>query len=299
MARHMLYSGEMNRVIKNHFSQKEQWQEKTITVTINPEVEFEVSYFYNLEKNAVVMSTPLAVKPVTASDFFEPPYEETVATISRELGNMNFSVSASLIGKGIGERHYAAFHKDREGKMVLFDSHISDPERFLNSADKSNLLETVWYYFTSLFRVIQFKLGFGRITHSLILEQDIEVYRLGTQSALDGVSCGYHSSGAVIAISEDIEKNDSSSLESIKNVIEDNKQLDLIAEALLNQTPKTRIKIAEISPALSTFTKATPRVTQSTASTKVSPANVTLHVPLPAVKENQAAPPSTAERPSM
>lgn len=236
MPRDMLYSEEMNRIAERHFAAKASWQKRTISVLIRGKIPQEMHYFYNAGKNAVVIPAPLAVKPIIAGDSFEPSYEEMVAGIRADLiDNNNFSISTSLLGKGAGERHYVAFHQDREGKMVMLDSKVSEPHRFLSSADKPNLLEKAWGYLTAPFRFLSYKLGFTAKVNSQFLSNDIEVHRLGTQPILDRVSCGYHSSGAVLAMSDAIDSNENISAASIVVTIRTVKGLDVVADTLFQQ----------------------------------------------------------------
>jgi len=247
----MLYSGEMNILVNKHFANqndKENWQEDTIQVHVQG-IAVDVNFFYNRNKNAIVIPAPLAVKEVMAGDFFEPSYQTAISAIETRIGNSRFSVSTSLIGKGAGALHYVAFHKDHDGRMAIFDSKFSDPERFLNSADKPNLPEKIWGYLTAPIRFIAFKLGFGHTTQSVFLGKEIAVHRLGTQPALDWVSCGYHSGGAVLTMMDVIDQENQPSLASITQTIKRMKDMDLKAENLLK--PAAPALVPPISSALS------------------------------------------------
>lgn len=255
MPREMLYSNEMATIAKRHFSENPSWQEKSVIIDVSG-IPIEVVYYYNSERNAVVIPSPLAVKKMIGSDFFEPDFTEVVYHIEKDLNSKNFSISGSLIGKGAAECHYVAFHQDRQGKIALFDSKFSDPERFLSASDKPSLWEKLIGYLQAPFRFIAFSLGFGQITEAKFLDQNIKVHRLGTQPALDGVSCGYHSIGAVLAMSDEISHNSNSSLAKIEQVVKQNKQLDGKAEAYFLASDQPITEFPAISSALSTMPRA-------------------------------------------
>lgn len=284
MPREMLYSNKMATIAKRHFSVNPSWQEKSVSIEVSG-IPIEVVYYYNRERNAVVIPSPLAVKKMIGSNFFEPDFTAVVHHIEKDLNSKNFSISGSLIGKGAGECHYVAFHQDRQGQMALFDSKFSDPERFLSASDKPSLWEKLIGYLQAPFRFIAFSLGFGQVAEAKYLEQNIKVHRLGTQPALDGVSCGYHSIGAVLAMSDEISQNNNSSLAKIEQVVKQDKQLDCKAEAyfLAGDQP-----ISE-TPAISTALSAMPRVEEAADSSPKPELGAELSSPIPlaAAEEKQ------------
>jgi hypothetical protein len=263
MPRAMLYSNEMADIAKKHFNSEKKWQEKSITVEVSG-IPIEVLYYYNADKNAVVIPAPLAVKKMLSSDFFEPDFEDVIQRIEKDLDNKNFMISGSLIGKGAGECHYVAFHKDNTGKMALFDSKFSDPDRFLSSSDQPTFWEKLIGYLQAPFRFLAFYFGFRHETEAKFLGQEVKVFRLGTQSVLDGVSCGYHSIGAVLTMSEEINRGNSS-LQAIEQKIKGEKALDFKAEIYFLTKDAPITNTPEISHALRTM----PRAVNSAVSDSV------------------------------
>lgn len=252
MPREMLYSEQMEKIAEQHFKSHIDWERKKLTgIGL---LEQEIFYYYNPEQNAVIIPAPLAVKDMMASAYYQPNYEIVVQAIKNDLKQDDFMISGSLIGKGTGECHYVAFHKDTQGQMAIFDSTFSGMDRFLSSSDKPSFWEKLIGYLQAPFRFIAFSLGFGRKIETQFLDQTINVYRLGTQAALDSVSCGYYSMGAVLSMSEAISQNNGS-LETIEQVIKESKDLDLKAEELFltNDTPSN--DIPAVHPAFSRMPK--------------------------------------------
>ncbi len=193
----MLDSSEMNDIVERHLNKNLEWEKKTVSVPVSGILEMEVTYFYNKSKNFAIIPSPLAVKEATG-DAVEPSYEPTIAAIADEVGNNNFGIGCSLLGKGTGERHYTALYKEQgnEGKIIVFDSKISDPDKFFNSSDAPGFLEKAWGVISAPFKAFGlWAFNIGKDTQATFMNHPITVERLATQPFFDGVSCGYHSSG--------------------------------------------------------------------------------------------------------
>lgn len=55
-----------------------------------------------------------------------------------------------------------AFHRDSTADLVLFDSKISEPVRFLSSSDQPNWFEQITGIFSAVFGAISYRLGFSQ-----------------------------------------------------------------------------------------------------------------------------------------
>ena len=247
MPRAMLYSNEMDLIATNHFKKNDSWVKQEVSVAIPGLPEgMNVVYFYNKQKNAVVIPSPLAVMDGDG-DAVEPSYQATIAAISKVIGD-TFSLATSLVGKGSGERHYTALYRSLDGEISIFDSKISEPERFLNSSNAPNFFEIIWGGLTALFQSFGlWAFGIGKQVHATFLNQDVVIHRLGTQPLLDGVSCGLFSAGAVLVMADLIDNNQLST-EEITLAITTSEQLDDRAEELL-------LDIPSVSQALGSFAK--------------------------------------------
>ncbi len=253
MPRHMLYSGEMDSIISKHFKHKSGWIKDT--VPFGPvELGLTVTYFFNQAKNAVVITSPLAVKKnVHNGDAIEPTYQEIITRISHKKGCNTFSVSATFLGKGSSERHYVAFYQHNGNKIYIFDSKISDPHRFLNSSNQPTFLEKIWGILISPFKSIALLLGFGKIVNANFMGYPVQIHRLGTQPIFDGVSCGYHSAGAVLAMADTIDNNETINPDMLITSVLSRDDLSAIAEIIL-----THSTIPNVSPGLSVMIKKKP-----------------------------------------
>lgn len=234
MPRHMLYSNEMDSIVTKHLNKNSDWMQMEILVALPPLPDgINVIYFYNASKNAVVIPSPLATK-ASPGDAAEPTYEATVNAISTALGKNKFIISTSLVGQGTGERHYVALYRSLEGEIRIFDSKISNPEQFLNSSETPGFFAIIRDALTALFNAFGlWAFGAGKQVHATFLNQDISIHRLGTQPLFDGVSCGLHSTGAVLAMA-DLINNDITSSKEISTTIINGEGLDTRAENILN-----------------------------------------------------------------
>lgn len=253
MPRHMLFSDEMDFIVTQYLEGKAEWKRQEVGVII-PTLEdpdgMNVTYFYNREKNSVVIPSPLAVKDGEGLGA-EPSYQATVAAIARQLGTDRFNICSSLLGKGSGERHYVAlYHAQNENEeMSIFDSKISEPKRFFNSSNAPSIWEMAWGYFTAPFKAFGlWAFNIGKQINATFLDQQVAIYRLETQPILDGVSCGYHSTGALLAMIDQIDKGECST-KHITSAIMGNEHHDQLAETLLNSKEKKK-EISSVSPAL-------------------------------------------------
>ena len=207
MPRAMLYSNEMDLIVTNHFKKNDNWAKQEVSVAIPGLPEgINVVYFYNKQNNAVVIPSPLAVMDGDG-DAVEPSYQATIDAISKVIGDP-FSLATSLVGKGSGERHYTALYRSLDGEISIFDSKISEPERFLNSSNAPNFFEIIWGGLTALFQSFGlWAFGIGKQVNATFLNQDVVIHRLGTQPLFDGVSCGLYSAGAVLVMADLIDNN--------------------------------------------------------------------------------------------
>lgn len=233
MPRQMLYSDQMNSITEKHIAGNIEWKKKEVSVSVSF-LEMNVTYFYNKNKNFVIIPSPLAVKEGTG-DAVEPSYEKTILAIEKQVGNENFGIGCSLLGKGTGERHYTALFKEKgnNGKITMFDSKISAPNQFFNSSDSPGFFEKAWGFIKAPFKAFGlWAFGIGKEIQSSFLGKDVTVHRLATQPFFDGVSCGLHSSGAVLNMVDLIEKGVTTT-EEITSSITSNKHLDLKSESVL------------------------------------------------------------------
>ncbi|WP_133133961.1 hypothetical protein [Legionella parisiensis] len=232
---------------------KPEWEKREVGVII-PNLEdpegINVTYFYNQEKNSVVIPSPLAVKNGEGLAA-EPSYQATITAIEKHLGTNHFNICSSLLGKGSGERHYVAvYHAQNEDKeMSVFDSKISEPEQFFNSSNAPSIWEMAWGYLTAPFKAFGlWAFNIGKQINVSFLDQQITIHRLETQPIFDGVSCGYHSTGALLAMIDQIDKGECGT-ERITAAIMGNDHLDQSAETLLSSKGKKK-EISSVSPAL-------------------------------------------------
>lgn len=230
----MLYSNEMDLIIGTHLTGNTEWEKREVPVHISF-IEMNVIYFYNKNKNFIIIPSPLAVKQ-GSGDAAEPSYQTTVDAIKNQIGIRNFGIGCSLLGKGAGERHYTALFKEigDEGKVTVFDSKISSPKQFFNSSDAPGFFEKIWGLFNAPFKAFGlWAFEIGKEIQSSFLGNDVAVYRLATQPIFDGVSCGFHSAGAVLNMIDLIDANNVTPKEIIHSITND-KNLDTQAETILN-----------------------------------------------------------------
>ncbi|MDR3504384.1 MAG: hypothetical protein P4L79_17590 [Legionella sp.] len=234
MPRKMLYSNEMNSIIEKHLTGNTEWEKKEASVHISF-MKMNVTYFYNKNKNFVVIPSPLAVKK-GSGDAEEPSYQSAVAAITNQIGNGKFGIGCSLLGKGTGERHYAALFKEKgdEGKVTVFDSKISSPNQFFNSSESPDFFEKIGGFIQAPFKAFGlWAFEIGKEIKSSFLGKDVTVHRLASQPFFDGVSCGFHSSGAVLNMIDLIGKKEVTTEEIILSITT-HKDLDSKAEHILN-----------------------------------------------------------------
>lgn len=246
----MLSSLEMNTIVGKYLTGKDEWvrNEVQVQIPVLPDG-INVVYFYNRRKNFVIIPSPLAVAD-GQGDAIEPAYQSTVDAIAAQIGSKEFGIGCSLLGKGTGERHFTALHREsgKNGKMDIFDSKISAPSQFLSSSNAPNLLEKAWGYFTAPFRTFAlWAFGIGKHIEASFLAQEVTIHRLETQPFFDGVSCGLHSTGAVLEVADLICYDFVRTDEIIASVTQKN-NLDLRAEEILNNTNPS---VPSVSPSLS------------------------------------------------
>lgn len=249
MPRAMLDSYDMDLIVIRHFKKNGNWEKREVSVDIAGLPEgMNVVYFYNQQKNAVIVPSPLAVIEGDG-DAIEPSYQATIQAISKVIGD-NFTLGTSLLGKGAGERHYTAMYRALDGKISMFDSKISEPERFLNSSNAPNFFEIIWGGLSALFQSFGlWAFGIGKQVHATFLNQDMLIHRLETQPLFDGVSCGLYSAGAVMVMADLIDNNQSGT-EDITLAITGSEYLDIRAETILNDSD-----IPSVSSALGSMAK--------------------------------------------
>lgn len=251
MQRQMLSSEQVEMIITHGLANKPGWVRREV-LTEHQGIAINVTYFYNQNKNAVVIPGPLAVAAATDNpDAFEPVYENTVNSIKQDLSNPpRLSISAPLIGKGTGERHYVASHQSSNGSMIIFDSKISDPTRFLSSANAPTFFEKLWGYVTTPFRTWRLrKFNTGRLVNAPFMGDNVLVHRLDTQPMFDGVSCGLHAAGAVLQMSDTIMSLNNVDVNTIYEPIIRNRQFDVRAENILlgRAEPQTRTRSHDVT----------------------------------------------------
>ena len=147
----MLYSDSMEKIVESHLRGNQNWEKKEINIDIG--FPMNVSLFYNAEKNAIVIPSPLAVQksqnPLALGR--EPVYDCVVKAIKSQLNISPSSISGSLLGQGVGNLHYIAFHQGSDENMTLFDSGLSEPKRFLGSSDIPAWYEKIWPMISATF----------------------------------------------------------------------------------------------------------------------------------------------------
>lgn len=142
--------------------------------------------------------------------------------------------------------------------MSIFDSKISAPNQFLHSANAPDLLEKAWGYLTAPFKTFAlWAFGIGKQVETSFLGQDVTIHRLETQAMFDGVSCGLHSTGAILEMADLISNNFVSMGDIVSSITSKNK-LDLRAERILE---KPHVQTPLISPSLSIMSKKRVRST--------------------------------------
>ena len=138
-----------------------------------------------------------------------------------------------------------AYFRGRDQQQLIFDSKNSNVDRFLRSADSPSLQERILNFFLAPLKALALGLGIGRQVNARFMGQEVSVHRLDTQGMFDGVSCGYHSSGAVLAMAEYIGMNHAYASDDIQTLIRHSSGLDNVAERMLEHPP-----IPSVSPAL-------------------------------------------------
>lgn len=112
MPRFMLSSLEMNAIVGSYLAGQEVWVKGEVQVQIPALPDgINVVYFYNQRQKYAIIPSPLAVAD-GAGDAIEPAYQATVDALAAKLGNKHFGIGCSLLGKGTGERHYTALHRE-------------------------------------------------------------------------------------------------------------------------------------------------------------------------------------------
>lgn len=258
MTRKMLAAEQIENIIKFHFKDLEKnqanvddesvWIEKNLTDCGSFKVG--ITYFYNAKKNAVIIACPLLVSPVVGA--IEATYAEIEDKICSLPGYQQISISGVLLAKGATERHYVAFHhQSANSAITIFDSKISNMNRFLSSSDIPNFFERIIGYVMAPIKTIGFALGFGKQVKARFHGHPVDAYRLGTQPMLDGVSCGYHSAGAIVTLVDTLSKREpvhsdgitnptANSADTINDVIFRHKDIYAgIADKLLEQSQHT------------------------------------------------------------
>ncbi len=235
----MLYSNEMNQIVRAHFQDNSNWEERRVDVICNipviGEVTESVVYFFHPQKKAILFPAPLTTAEGTSTDGYEPSYQAAIDAVllAEDIEPQDqYSVSASLLGKAAIGRHYVSFHRDTSGSMTIFDSSAMDPILFLNSPDNPTFGEMIWSIVMTPYRAIRLWLGYDRTLVDEFLGGPVQINRLRTQPFYDFVSCGYHTTGAVMAMSELLEQDECVDLAAIKNRIDEKGSLDLHAEAI-------------------------------------------------------------------
>ncbi len=243
----MLCSNEMDLIVTQYLNGNTEWEPREVSVLVSG-ITINIIYFYNISKNFVVIPSPLAVKEVTAGDAAEPSYESTIHAIMSDLiPNNSFGIGCSLLGKGGGERHYIALYKERGvgGQITVFDSKISSANRFFSSSESPTIFEKAWAFFTAPFKAfVLWAFDIGKQEKTFFLDENVTLHRLATQPFFDGVSCGFHSSGAVLKMIDSI-NDGKETTEDVTCAITNDKTLDLKAENSLNNK-------SEIIPGMST-----------------------------------------------
>lgn len=264
MARAMLYSDEMNKIVERRFAGNAQWTRREVSVPVSivgsdVSISITIPYFYNQNKNCVIIGGPLAVT-AGSGDAAEPTYQAAITAIADELGNKTFGLGCSLIGKGTGERHYTALYREQGagGKITVFDSKISVPGRFFNSSDAPTFLEKAWGLITAPFKVFGlWAFDIGKQEKASFLNQNVTIHRLETQPFWDGDSCGLHSTGAVLNMANLVVQGKTTT-EQIESSITADKRLDLNAEELLRVQETVIIPV--VPNCLSLLSKLKPSV---------------------------------------
>lgn len=121
-----------------------------------------------------------------------------------------FHLVGSLYGTGSTELHITTVHRapgdepyETPGLTTVFDSKLSDPAVYLSSCKKPSFFARIKNSFFGLFRSL---LNWGVFSDSHLSSRieasdtevalaDVQYESLGTQSFLDGVTCGYHTIG--------------------------------------------------------------------------------------------------------
>ena len=236
----MLYTTEISSIINQSALLKPDrlWLKMTVSTSVQDDLSLDTTFFYNQLHHAVVIPEPLSVIHSTQL----PHYAAVKDAIHRKLNTPDISLTTSLLGIGLRERHYVTFHQDRYGNQSIFDSKFSEPRRFLNTDIlQRNYPRKISDYLAIFVNFITYSFGFGKVKRSQYLGSPITFYRLGTQGVWDGVSCGYHTAGAILSISEHIHQTGDSSIPSIKSRLEFVKGLDITAENILDAHQQTAL----------------------------------------------------------
>jgi hypothetical protein len=156
-------------------------------------------YFYlDPNKKIILLMTPVEHRFL----------ESVLKNIADELGAKDFSeyhVLAGVIGNGLTEKHIvSAYCPPKDGQIQIFDSKISDPDKFFSQRSGIQVGTLVKGLFRSLLPnpISHPQIELGRIRQA-------DYIPLGTQSLFDGASCGYHTATNLMTLISRIENNQS------------------------------------------------------------------------------------------
>lgn len=247
MPRQMLYTDQVDSIIKDYLIDNSEWTRKEVDIPVSS-FKTNIVYFYNQNKNSVIISTPLFVQPNENS--YIACYQAAVQKIKEDLTREDFSLACILLGKGGGERHYMALYKDRSqyGTTNVFDSKISSPDLFFNSSDAPNVFEKIWNFFkVPIYSFALWAFGIGQQIKASFLGEEVTVFRLGTQSIFDGVSCGLHAAGAIMNVINSVDKGMCTSEDIVDSITSDT-CLDLKAEEIFNNPIISPVNLKKRNP---------------------------------------------------
>ena len=116
MPRRMLYTTEISSIINQSalLKQDRLWLKMTVSTSVQDDLSLDTTFFYNQLHHAVVIPEPLSVIHSTQL----PHYAAVKDAIHRKLNTPDISLTTSLLGIGLRERHYVTFHQDRYAGLM-------------------------------------------------------------------------------------------------------------------------------------------------------------------------------------
>ena len=196
----LLYSSQVQPGLTHYFEQQLNYEKHDLDLG-----NYRVTYFLN--DNICVITTPMLTQNPKQSFAKEPLFEHLMPALLEDLTLQhksleNTQIIVPLIGSGATERHITTLYIDNNANFTIFDSKLSNPEQFLSDSGAPG-----WHFLTIVAGILRSLFNWKYSNH-VQCEQahaplnDVQYEGLGTQSFMDGITCGYHTMGTMKVISK-------------------------------------------------------------------------------------------------